>query len=103
MSARSTRDPSPFRSGLIHSALGAFTLTAALGAGAGAVHLVGNTSDASPNIRVALFDENPTGTPQLNPRLPGYQEAIGLAQASSDTSQPETAGPEPDLGVEYTV
>ena len=103
MSARSMRDPSPFRSGLIHSALGAFTLTAALGAGAGAVHLVGNTSDASPVIRVALFDEAPTGTPQLNPRLPGYQEAIGLAQASPDSTTPSATGPEPDLGVEYTV
>ena len=100
MSARSARDPSPFRSGLVHSALGAFTLTFVLGSAASAMHVFGSPEAGSPNVRMALFDENQNDVPQLNPRLPGYQEAIGLAQAAPEqTIQREN---EPDLGVEYS-
>ncbi|MEO1304008.1 MAG: divergent polysaccharide deacetylase family protein [Pseudomonadota bacterium] len=103
MSVRNSRDPSPFRSGLLHSVLGAFTLTAALGAGAGAIHMTGSASDASPGVRMALFDSAPNGTPQLNPRLPGNQEAIGIAKATPNTTAPQSSDAEPDLGVEYRV
>ena len=100
MSARSARDPSPFRSGLVHSALGAFTLTFVLGSAASAMHVFGSPEAGSPNVRMALFDENQNDVPQLNPRLPGYQEAIGLAQAAPEQMiQQEN---EPDLGVEYS-
>ncbi|MCR9268655.1 MAG: divergent polysaccharide deacetylase family protein [Hyphomonadaceae bacterium] len=103
MSARSSRDPSPFRSGLVHSALGAFTLTLVLGSGASAMHMFGSSSDASPAVRMALFDDAPGDAPQLNPRLPGYQEAIGLAEATPPAgSFTQNSGSEPDLGVEYS-
>lgn len=101
MSVRTKRDPSPFRSGLVHSALGAFSLTFILGSAATTMHWFGDSSDASPNVRVALFDEAPTDAPQLNPRLPGYQEALGLAQASPNEMTRRSASEEPDLGVEY--
>lgn len=99
MSARSARDPSPFRSGLVHSALGAFTLTFALGSAASAMHMFGSPEAASPVVRMALFNEAPSDAPQLNPRLPGYQEALGRRQA--DYSAPQQRAAEPDLGVEY--
>ena len=99
MSARSARDPSPFRSGLVHSALGAFTLTFVLGSAASAMHMFGNSKAGSPIVRMALFDETPSDAPQLNPRLPGYQEALGYAEMDPVLSEPQTA--EPDLGVEY--
>jgi polysaccharide deacetylase 2 family uncharacterized protein YibQ len=102
MSVRTTRDPSPFRSGLVHSALGAFTLTFVLGSAGTAMHMFGNSSDASPQVRVALFDETPSDAPQLNPRLPGYQEAVGLAQASPADLNPSASSDEPNLGVEYS-
>ncbi len=103
MPARSSRDPSPFRSGLVHSALGAFTLTFVLGSGASAMHMFGSPSDASPAVRMALFDDAPSDAPQLNPRLPGYQEAFGLADNRLNPALAESsASAEPDLGVEYS-
>jgi len=101
MSARIARDPSPFRSGLVHSALGAFTLSVALGTGAMAMHMTGDPDAAGPTVRMALFDEAPSDAPQLNPRLPGYQEAVGFAQAETLPSQTVPTGAEPNLGVEY--
>lgn len=101
MSSRIASDPSPFRSGLVHSALGAFTLTVLLGSGATAMHVMGDADAAGPTVRVALFDETPSDAPQLNPRLPGYEEAIGFAQADTATADPGASGGEPDLGVEY--
>ena len=102
MSVRTTRDPSPFRSGMVHSALGAFTLTFVLGSAGTAMHMFGNSSDASPQVRVALFDEAPSDVPQLNPRLPGYQEAVGLAQAGPSAPTTSSSSSEPNLGVEYS-
>ena len=99
MSARSARDPSPFRSGLVHSALGAFTLTFVLGSAGSAMHVFGNADAGSPTVRMALFDEAPEDAPQLNPRLPGYQQARAFAQATE--SEPASRAAEPDLGVEY--
>ncbi len=101
MSSRIARDPSPFRSGLVHSALGAFTLAFVLGSGATAMHVMGDVDAAGPTVRVALFDEAPSDAPQLNPRLPGYQAAIGFSQADASTSPSGSDGAEPDLGVDY--
>ena len=101
MSARIARDPSPFRSGLVHSALGAFTLTVLLGSAASAMHVFGDPGAASPTVRVALFDDATDDAPQLNPRLPGYQAAVGFAQADAGERFPTPDAAEPDLGVEY--
>ncbi len=100
MSARSARDPSPFRSGLVHSFLGAFTLTFVLGSAGSAMHLFGTPDAASPSVRMALFEDAPDDAPQLNPRLPGYQEALGYTE-STPSPVAGVAGNEPDLGVEY--
>ncbi|MEM9178571.1 MAG: hypothetical protein AAGA89_02615, partial [Pseudomonadota bacterium] len=100
MSARSARDPSPFRSGLVHSFLGAFTLTFVLGSAGSAMHLFGTPDAASPSVRMALFEDAPDDAPQLNPRLPGYQEALGYTESTPSPVAGGT-GNEPDLGVEY--
>ena len=100
MSARSAHDLSPFRSGFVHGVLGAFTLTCALGAAAAAMHVFGTSDAASPSVRMALFEDNPNDAPQLNPRLPGYQEAIGFAETPVRNATTSSAN-EPDLGVEY--
>ncbi|MEO1553208.1 MAG: divergent polysaccharide deacetylase family protein [Pseudomonadota bacterium] len=102
MSARSMRDPSPFRSGLVHSFLGAFTLTFVLGSTASVMHVFGTPDAASPSVRMALFEDAPDDAPQLNPRLPGYQEALGFAEAAPERLSTDI-GNEPDLGVEYNA
>jgi len=101
MSARLARDPSPFRSGLVHSFLGAFVLTIVLGSGASAMHLLGTSDAASPMVRVALFEESPSDAPNLNPRLPGYEDSIGFAQTETAPTASNLTSNEPDLGVEY--
>lgn len=100
MSARSARDPSPFRSGMVHSFLGAFTLTVILGTAGSVMHILGTPDAASPSIRMALFDENPNDAPHLNPRLPGYEEAIGFTETTAPIASNQATN-EPDLGVEY--
>lgn len=102
MTARISRDPSPFKSALVHSTLGAFTLFGVLGAGGVAVHLTGDADAAGPAMRVALFDDTPGNVPQLNPRLPGYDEAVGFAsREDDDLGAQDTSEAEPDLGVDY--
>ena len=100
MSARSARDPSPFRSGLVHSFLGAFTLTFVLGSAGSAMHVFGTPDAASPSVRMARLEDAPDDAPQVNPRLPGYQEALGYTESAPAPASAET-GNEPDLGVEY--
>ena len=102
MSARVKRDPSPFRSGFVHSLLGAFSLTVALGAAGSAMHVLGSPDAASPSMRVALFEEAPNDAPQLNPRLPGYEQAVGFADLPASAGTVSDAQ-QPDLGVEYNA
>jgi len=101
MSARLARDPSPFRSGVVHSFLGAFALTVVLGSGASAMHLLGTSDAASPMVRVALFEEPTNAAPDLNPRLSGYQDMLSFAQTETLPTGSDTTLDEPDLGVEY--
>ncbi|MEL6416685.1 MAG: divergent polysaccharide deacetylase family protein, partial [Pseudomonadota bacterium] len=78
-------------------------MTFILGSAASAMHMFGSPSDASPAVRMALFDDAPSDAPQLNPRLPGYQEAFGLSESGiSNASANVGAAVEPDLGVEYS-
>lgn len=100
MSARVKRDPSPFRSGFVHGLLGAFSLTLALGAAGSAIHMLGTPDASSPSMRVALFEDAPSDAPQLNPRLPGYEQAVGFADLQSPSNR-DVETQEPDLGVEY--
>lgn len=101
MSARLARDPSPFRSGVMHSFLGAFALTVVLGSGASAMHLFGTPDAASPMVRVALFEDSTGDAPDLNPRLSGFPDTLGFVQSDTIPTGQETVANEPDLGVEY--
>lgn len=103
MSARPARDPSPFRSGLVHSLLGAFTLTVVLGSAASAMHLFGTPDAASPMVRMALFEESPSDAPNLNPRLSGDQDTVGFAQTDALPTTRIEPQDEPNLGVEYAA
>lgn len=99
MTARTIRDPSPFKSGLLHGALGFATLIATFGLGGGAIHFAGSADAASPTLRMALFDNESAPAPGLNPRLPSDDDYSVMA--STEPQQNATSGPEPDLGVDY--
>lgn len=102
MTARISRDPSPFKSALLHSTLGAMTLIGTLGLGGLAVHYTGNADAASPAIRVALFEAAPDANPVLNPRLAGDQSARQFAVLNNVPRATQQLGPaEPSLGVDY--
>lgn len=101
MTARISRDPSPFKSALLHGTMGAMTLVATLGIGGAAVHYTGSADAASPAIRVALFDEAPSQAPSLNPRLPGNVGATDYAGIGDTTLAVPQPVNEPSLGVDY--
>lgn len=102
MGQRRDKDPSPLRSGIIHTSISLAVfggLTAALGTG---IHVSGNASDASPHQTFALFDNTGDTRPVLKARLtsdslrPNQQGEISLmALAATD------AAPDSDLGIEY--
>ena len=100
MAARIARDPSPFRSALLHSTLGLVTLAGTLGLGGMAVHLIGDADAASPSLRMALFDDDGGIAPNLNPRLPGDRGSARTVMASLTPDTGANAA-QPDLGVEY--
>jgi len=102
MTARASLDPSPFKSALVHSTLGALTLIGTLGIGGAIVHITGSADASSPAVRMALFDEIPADTPQLNPRLPGYRQAVGFAGTTEATAERFASANEPSLGVDYS-
>lgn len=98
MTARIARDPSPLRSALVHSALGACTLVATLGLGGALVHVTGSADAASPAVRVAIFDADGLA-PTLKTRLAGDSDFSTIVTAQVQT--PTQGANEGDLGVEY--
>lgn len=98
MTARIARDPSPLRSALVHSSLGAMTLFGVLGLGGTVVHFIGDADAASPAVRVALF-ESDGSAPALKTRLAGDSDQAAFIMA--DTQLPDEDTDEGDLGVEY--
>lgn len=99
MTARIARDPSPFRSGLLHGTLGFLTLVGTLGIGGAAIHFAGDADAASPSLRVALFEDENGLAPSLNPRLPSDDDYTVMASADTPATASETR--QPDLGVDY--
>lgn len=101
MTARISRDPSPFKSALLHSTLGAMTLIGTLGLGGLAVHYMGDADAGSPAIRVALFEPAPDANPALNPRLNSDSQVRQFAASETANAPQQLASVEPSLGVDY--
>ena len=101
MTARISRDPSPFKSALLHSTLGAMTLIGTLGLGGLAVHYMGDADAGSPAIRVALFETAPDVNPALNPRLNSDSQLRQFAANETASAPLQTGSEEPSLGVDY--
>ena len=107
MSDRVARDPSPFRSGVAHTAL-SFLAFSALSLAAGTViHMTGDASEASPARQIALFEPADGERPRLKTRFAGSDEAVRpivMAEAAAeDFDDIGSAGDDaaPSLGVDY--
>lgn len=98
MTARIARDPSPLRSALVHSSLGAMTLFGVLGLGGTVVHFIGDADAASPAVRVALFEADGSA-PALKTRLASDSGIAPIVMA--DAQLPTETTDEGDLGIEY--
>ncbi len=91
------REPSPFRSGLLHAGLSLSVfggVAAVIGAG---VHLTGDASAAGPRQVIALFEASPEEEPGLAGRL---QDEIQLAELEPELHE---AAFEPDAIDEPTL
>lgn len=108
MSDRAVKDPSPLRSGIVHTSL-SFVAFASLAAVAGtAIHFTGEPSAASPAQQIALFEPTGIDRPQLKTRFASTDDAVNPAArqiASVDTDAEDLGlydtGDEPSLGVDY--
>ncbi|MEL8056674.1 MAG: hypothetical protein AAGK66_10995, partial [Pseudomonadota bacterium] len=70
MTARIPKDPSPIKAGFVHGALSFTALGLIFASAGGLIHLTGNADAGSPNVEIALFDENGDVSPTLKTRLP---------------------------------
>ncbi|WP_300391716.1 divergent polysaccharide deacetylase family protein [Henriciella sp.] len=107
MSDRVARDPSPFRSGVAHTALSILVFSGLFAVAGAAIHLSGEASEASPARQIALFEPAGPDRPQLKTRFASSDNAarpvIGGASgeaADNDAGQAQEAS-SPNLGVDY--
>ena len=99
MARGSNRDPSPFRSGLVHAGLSLAVfggIAAVVGAG---VHFTGDASAAGPRQVIALFEAAPEEAPGLAGRLQDDLKVAELDQAG-DATRDVAYVDEPTLDVE---
>ena len=100
MANRWDAEPSPLRTGLVHTGLSLLVFSGVAGViGAGAV-LLGDPTDAGPKQTLALFDTQDAVTPSLKTRLKTDIASAGQAIETPDYSADAGSGDLPDLGIE---
>lgn len=107
MSNRAARDPSPFRSGVAHTALSFLAFSALALSVGGIIHVTGDASEASPARQIALFEPAGPDRPRLKTRFAssdGDMRPIVTASASETDGTADDSGDEsgPSLGVSYS-
>ncbi|MEQ9315101.1 MAG: divergent polysaccharide deacetylase family protein [Henriciella sp.] len=107
MSDRVVKDPSPLRSGIIHTSLSLVAFASVAAVAGTAIHLTGEPGAASPARQIALFEPTGIDRPQLKSRFASTDAAVNPAVrqiASADLaadSEYYDEGDEPSLGVDY--
>ena len=106
MGDRVVREPSPLRSGIVHTTLSFAAFSSVAAIAAAAIHFTGEPSAASPALQIALFEPPDVARPQLKPRFASNAAAVSATgtptSAGSDLSKIyESADDEPSLGVDY--
>lgn len=108
MSDRVARDPSPFRSGVAHTALSLLVFSGIALAAGSVVHLTGDASEASPARQIALFEPAETDRPRLKTRFASsdgdMRPVITAGMQEQDFDSPDAPVDEtsPNLGVAYS-
>ncbi|WP_084399457.1 divergent polysaccharide deacetylase family protein [Henriciella aquimarina] len=109
MSERVAREPSPVRSGVVHTALSLAVFTGVAALAGTVIHLFGDASAASPARQIALFAPNDGQQPHLKTRFAStdgnVRTVVGAgerqtAYAGQDETTAENAS-SPSLGVDY--
>ena len=109
MSDRVARDPSPFKSGVAHTALSLLVFSGLFLAAGSAIHLAGDASEASPARQIALFEPAGTDRPRLKTRFAAVDGDASPFVAASQRANGDDyedfgdSGDEsdPSLGVTY--
>ena len=100
MTSGVSREPSPFRSAVLHGGASVLAFSIAFGAAAGAITVFGSEDAAGPTVQLALFTPDSEAEPELNPRLRGDERVLTMANAQYTVEGP-VSGNEPSLGVDY--
>ncbi|MEM5515758.1 divergent polysaccharide deacetylase family protein [Henriciella sp. AS95] len=104
MSDRSVREPSPLRSGIVHTTLSFAAYSSVAAIAVAAIHFTGEPSAASPSLQIALFEPSDIERPQLKTRFASNDAASPAAAMRADGTAAnvyEGADDEPSLGVDY--
>lgn len=100
MANRRDAEPSPLRTGLIHTGLSLLVFGGLAGAvGAGAI-LMGDPTDAGPKQTLALFDTQDTAAPSLKTRLKTDIASATQSLETPDYGDEAGSGDMPDLGID---
>ena len=103
MSDRVARDPSPLRSGAVHTALSLAVFSGVFGLAGTAIHLIGDASAAGPARQIALFEPTDASPPELKTRFAsndvGPRRAGPEGEARTSTTSRDEGSP--SLGVDY--
>lgn len=100
MTSGVARDPSPFRSAVLHGGASVLAFVVAFGTAAGAITVFGDEDAAGPSVQLALFTPETDAEPELNPRLRGDERVLTMANAQLGVEGP-SLGNETSLGVDY--
>ncbi|MCA8902737.1 MAG: divergent polysaccharide deacetylase family protein [Hyphomonas sp.] len=101
MGVRRDAEPSPLRTGLVHTGLSLLVFGGVAGLVGAGIQLVGDPADAGPRRTLALFETQDEADPALKARLKtDLVTTAALAVETPDYADFGGSGDEPDLGVE---
>ncbi|WP_300377587.1 divergent polysaccharide deacetylase family protein [Henriciella sp.] len=108
MMYRVTRDPSPVRSGLVHTGLSLLAFSALMAVSGTLIHLTGDASEAGPARQIALFEPAGGDRPNLKTRFAAEDgkarpvvSMMATAEGPSSAVADSTEEQAPSLGVSY--
>ncbi|WP_321488131.1 divergent polysaccharide deacetylase family protein [uncultured Hyphomonas sp.] len=100
MANRRDGEPSPLRTGVVHTGLSLLVFGGVAGALGAVIYLMGDPSEAGPKQTLALFETTNSAAPPLKTRLKTDITTASLSIETPDYSEDAGSGDLPDLGVD---